>query len=646
MTESTEKQSSEFEFKAEIKQLLELLVHSVYTSKDIFVRELVSNATDALEKLRFRQVQGAQIRDAETPLEIRIETKKSDDDPVLVIADTGVGMDEEEVRANIGTIAHSGASAFLEQLKEGEQKDLSLIGKFGVGFYSVFMAARKVVLTTCPADPAKAPVVWTSDGLGSYRLSEPTDAPPRGTRIEIHLRKEEERFAEGDTVKEALRKYSSFVPFPVLVDGERVNKTAALWREPPSQVKEEDYTEFYKFLSHGTEDPRLKLHLSVDAPLQFSALLYVPRTTPETMGFGRSEVEVQLYVKRVLIDGENKDLLPSYLRFARGVVESEDLPLNVSRETLQENALVFRIRETLTRKMLDLLLDLAEKNPEEYAELWKSLGAILKEGHSDFPNREKFQELLRFNSSKLADKDELTSLKAYVEGMPEAQQAVYYLSGASREALERDSRLELFRKNGVEVLYLSDVADEFVLGGLGTYKEKPLVSADQAKPDDLKGLGDEDPGKKAEEATKGDSDVELRPLVNRFKDLLGDRVIDVRISERLVESATCLVGDDNQSSAHVEKVLRMMNKTSDAPRRVLELNPAHALIKNLAQIVATDPKDSFVEAACEQLFEGALLIDGYLADPHRLVERMGSILESAASLKVDQKGESPTGDRS
>jgi molecular chaperone HtpG len=633
MSETTQKKGESHEFKAEIKQLLEILVHSVYTSKDIFVRELISNAVDALEKVRFRQVQGTEIEGKDLPLEIRIETGSEGDSKKLTIRDAGIGMTEEEIRTNIGTIAHSGASAFLEQLKENDRDALSLIGKFGVGFYSVFMAAEKVVITSRSADPQAKPVVWTSDGLGTYTV-ETTDADvPRGTQIEISLKEAEGRFAEAATIKSAIQKYSSFVAFPIFVDGEEANKTTALWREQPSQVKEEQYAELYKFLCHDHEDPRLKLHLSVDAPIQFSALLFVPRTSTEAIGFGKGEVSLQLYVKRVLIDADNKNLLPHHLRFVRGVVESEDLPLNVSRETLQENALVFKIRETLTRKLYDLFLDLAAKKPEEYNDLWKSFGPILKEGHSDFANREKFQELLRFESSKTTKEGELTSLKAYFEGMPGKQETIYYLSGASREALERDPRLELFRKKDIEVLYLYDLADEFVLGGLDKYQDKALVSADQVKPEDLKDIGpaiDED----KKETEEDSAAVELRPLINHFKDVLKDRVIDVRKSERLVDSAACLVGDDNQTSAHMDKVMRLMNKDTELPRRVLEVNPDHALIRDLARLVENDPKDPFVEQACEQLFESAMLVDGYLADPHKLVERMSSVLGEAAALKV------------
>jgi molecular chaperone HtpG len=348
------------------------------------------------------------------------------------------------------------------------------------------------------------------------------------------------------------------------------------------------------------------------------------------LGFGRGEVSLHLYVKRVLIDAENKNLLPAYLRFAKGVVESDDLPLNVSRETLQENRLVMKIRDTLTRRLLDQLLDLAKENPDEYVKFWRAFGRIFREGYNDFTNRDKFHNLLRFNSSRHADAQGLIGLADYVAAMPEGQKAIYYLSGASREALLRDPRLELFRKRGVEVLYLDETADEFILSGVGQYQEKPLVSADQVKPEDLKGLGGAAEESEAE-SEKPAEKAEVEPLLARCKEVLGDRVTDVRASQRLIDSPACLVSDDDQMSGYMDKMMRLMQKNTDLPKRVLELNPAHPLIRGLEQRLAADPQDSFVARACEQLFEGCMLVDGYLSDPHRFVERMNSILTDAAS---------------
>jgi molecular chaperone HtpG len=635
MPESDTKATRTHEFKAEIKQLLDILIHSIYTTKDVFVRELISNAADALEKVRFQQAAGTEIFGSDQSLEIRIATNK--DDRLLVISDTGIGMTEEEVDVNIGTIAHSGAAAFLEQLAKGSDdtaSDVNLIGKFGVGFYSVFMAAEKVVLTSRSVNKEANTVVWTSDGAGSYTIESQADDSPRGTKIAVHLKEDDASFADEEEIKRVIKRYSNFVPFPILVNDEQVNQTSALWREPSHQIKQEQYDEFYKLISHDYQEPLMRLHHSVDGSLQFSALLFVPKSNPEVMGFGEGEVSLQLYVQRILIDGENKDCLPKYLRFVKGVVESQDVPLNVSRETLQQNRMIAQMRGILTGKLLDQFLELAEKEREEYKGFWKTYQRFLKEGYVDFANREKLQELFRFASSRRESDDDIIGLAQYVDGMPKGQAAIYYLSGPSREALDRDPRLELFRKNGIEVLYLYDVADEFVLSSLGKYKDKDLVSADHVKPDDLH-LGDEQKDEDSDDAKTGEKDVdsEIQPVIDRFKEILGDRVIDVRVSERLVDSPACLVGDDNQLSGHMEKMMRLMHQTDELPKRVMEINAKHSLIQRLAELTSTNAKDPFVETACEHLFEGCMLLDGYLTDPHKLVGRMNQVLSDAAAMQ-------------
>ena len=642
MSETETKDSQTYEFKAEIKQLLDILIHSVYTSKDIFVRELISNAADALEKVRFLQVGGSEVHSPGVPLEIRIETKK--DDRLLVISDSGVGMTATEVEANIGTIAHSGATAFIEQLQkdseEERQADVNLIGRFGVGFYSVFMAADKVVLTSRSANRDGQPVVWTSDGAGTYTVETLDEDCPRGTKIEIHLKDGNDEFADESKIKTVIQRYSNFVPFPILVNDKQINQTTALWREPPSQIADEQYDEFYKLISHDFQEPLMRLHHSVDGSIQFSSLLFVPQSNPEVLGFGEGEVSLQLYVQRVLIDGDNKDCLPKYLRFMKGVIESDDLPLNVSRETLQQNRMIAKIREILTSKLLDQFVELADKDPEKYGLFWKTFQRVLKEGYGDVAHREKLQELYRFNSSRHDNDDDIISLAQYVEAMPAGQAAIYYLSGASREALDRDPRLELFRKHNVEVLYLYDLADEFVLSSLGEYKEQKLISADHVKPEDLRSSDDLD-SKQASESEQPDAESkpDIQPVIDRFKQILGERVIDVRASERLVDSPACLVGDDSQLSGHMEKMMRLLNKSEELPKRVLEINPAHSLIRSLSQLIGHDAKDPFIETACEQLYEGCMLLDGYLTDPHTLVERMNKVLDEAAGLQVAHESE-------
>jgi molecular chaperone HtpG len=641
MTAST---SEQHEFKAGIAQLLDILVHSVYTSKEIFLRELISNSTDALEKLRFLEVQGDPIHDADAKQEIVIEVAKGDGGTKLIVADTGIGMTADEVRENIGTIAHSGATKFIEALKEGDKGDVSLIGRFGIGFYAVFMVADHVTLTTRSAQPDSKGVVWESDGKGSYTITELDDELPRGTRIEITLREDEARFAELSTVKDVIRRHSNFVPFPLFVESERVNTTQALWREQPSQVSDEDYNSFYTFLTYDSQEPRARVHVATDSPIQFSALLFVPDSNPEAMGFGQGEVSLQLYVKRVLIDADNKDLLPNFLRFMKGVVESEDLPLNISRETLQENRFVVKIRELLTKKIVDRLKKMAKDEPDAYAEFWTQFGRFMKEGYSDFSHRDKLPELYRFSSAHTDADAHPIGLADYVSNMKEGQQAVYFLSGASREALDRDPRLEMFRKKNVDVIYLIDMADEFVLNEMREFDEKPLRSADQVKAAELSGVADvekeDDETDDAVEAPKGPnvSKADLEMLVDVVNDTLGDRVRGVQLSERLVDSPACLVNEEGMSS-HVDKVMRIMNKDSQLPQRTLELNPDHALVKSLAAMATADRDDPFVKTAAEQLFEGAMLADGFLADPHTLVERMHGILTDAATRRAPKDDE-------
>ncbi len=637
-----------YEFQAEVQRLLEILIHSVYSSKDVFIRELVSNAADALEKVRFETVRGESLLEDDRELGIWIETEGADsaddeggDDAAddadekasepkrLIITDNGIGMTEEEVRDNLGTIARSGAVAFLEQLKKKDSdKDLNLIGQFGIGFYSVFMVANRVTLTTRSAHPDAHAVVWESDGLGSYTVRPAEGDVPRGTRIEIELKDEEDRFASEHTISEAIRTYSNFVAFPVHLGGEVKNKTKAIWREQPSNVTEEEYAEFSKFLTYDSGAPLHKLHLVTDSPWQFSALLFTPSTDPESMGFGEGEVSLQLYVKRVLIDGSNRDLLPPYLRFLKGVVESEDLPLNVSRETLQENRVLMKIREILTRKVLSELTEMGKKDEDRYLEIWDKFGRILKEGYHDFANREKIHELLRFATSQ---GERLTGLESYVERMPESQKAIYYFTGASRDALDGEPRLELLRKRGVEVLYLFDIADEVVLGSVNRYKEKDILSADMVKLEDLEGVGDASEDKK-DEGEQKEARETAGPLLERFCELLAERVTEVRFSDRLIDSPACLVNPDG-STPHIEKIMRLMNKESELPKRVLEINATHPMIESLAALANKDKNDPFIATACEQLFEGALLTDGYLTDPHQLVTRMHEVLTEAASLK-------------
>ncbi|MBN1894877.1 molecular chaperone HtpG, partial [bacterium] len=448
MTEKTAEQTHHYKFKAEISQLLDILTHSLYTHRDIFIRELVSNAADALDKVRFRDVKGEPYCDPELGLEIRIRTDK--DKKIFRISDTGVGMTRAELLQNIGTIAKSGTAEFVKKMAEQPSAGINLIGRFGVGFYSVFMAGERVEIVTKSADTTEAACVWTSDGRGTFEIADALGKIKRGTEITVHLRQDAEMFTDPDKVRAAVEKYSNFVPFPIYLNDEKVNKITAVWREPKTSIKAEQYQEFYKFIAHQEEDALTWLHLAADVPIQFYGLVFVPKTNFESLGFGKDEEGIHLFVKRVLVDAHARDILPPYLRFCRGVLESDDLPLNISRETLQENPYLIKIKNTLTSKILGHLHELGREKPDDYLALWKQHGRILKEGYTDFSHKEELARLFRFNSSKCADADERISLETYAGRMHPQQEQIYFLSGPSRETLEANPAMEIFKAKDIE----------------------------------------------------------------------------------------------------------------------------------------------------------------------------------------------------
>jgi len=624
-------QARKRQFKTEINQLLEIITHSIYTNREIFLRELISNASDALDKLRFLTASGVEPADPNLPLEIRIEADK--EARTLTVTDTGLGMTLDEVVANIGTIARSGSAEFMRQLKESDQNADTIIGRFGVGFYSVFMVAEEVTLATRSHDPSAKAVTWTSDGTGGYRVDETDEAVPRGTRITVSLKEEAAEFADPERLRSIIKTHSNFVSFPILLGGDRVNTQPALWREPKFQITAEQYNEFYSFLTLDTTPPMTTLHLAVDAPVQFTALAFAPDRPSDAMHVAHEEYGLDLYVRRVLIAKRHKDLVPQYLGFLRGVVDTEDLPLNISRETLQENRLVAKIRTTLVKQTLSHLAKLATDDAEAYERFWRHHSAVFKLGYADYPNREAFAELLRFNSSEHEDAKALTSLADYASRAREGQKDIYYQSGPSREAVKLSPHLEIFRKKGLEVLYLYDHIDEFIMDTLGTYKEMRLVPAEQADLEALEQLPDA--GGEAETDAKADALDEtqrkdLDGLLGRMGEVLGERVTEVRVSKRLSDSPACLVNPDGAPSSQMQKILQVITKDTSVPTKVLEINPDHALTRNLLALYRTDPGDDFLAQATEQLYEAALLLDGYLSDPHALVQRMHRLLERSA----------------
>ncbi|HHS13826.1 MAG TPA: molecular chaperone HtpG [bacterium] len=622
--------SKKYTFKAEVSQLLHILTHSLYSHRDIFIRELISNAADALDKVRFLEVKGEKVNDPDSDLAIHIEVDK--EAKTLTLRDTGIGMTLDELRDNIGTIARSGTADFLSRLGESKEDPVSLIGKFGVGFYSVFMAAEKVELVTRAAQGDEPAYCWTSDGQSDYRINPLEEKTPRGTSVKVFLREDAEEFTDPERIRSAVQTYSNFVPFPINLNGEKINTISAIWREPKSSVKKKSYVEFFKFIAGQQEEPLNWFHLSADVPIQFNALLFIPKTNMEMLGFSLRREGVHLFVKRVMVDSDSKDVLPHYLRFLEGVVESDELPLNVSRETLQENPYLIKIRNTLTGKFISHLQDLSEKDPEIFLTIWKTFGRILKEGYSDFTHKDKLSELFRYETSR-SDGVPI-SLKTYTERMKPGQNTIYYLSGSDRSALSSHPALEMFKAKNLEVIYCFDPVDEFALPGLMTYAEKKIQSADRVDPKDLEKIEDETetPKKKISDAARKN----LEALTRRMKNILGDKVEDVALSDRLVDSPAILVGSNKGLSSQMEKIMSLMNE-SKVPPRLLEINAHHSMIRHLSEIYQKNPKDKILTRLVEGLYHTARLLDGTVDDPRNMAEALQELLAETARLSIKEK---------
>jgi len=631
-------QAKTYKFKAEVNQLLDILVHSLYTNREIFLRELISNASDALDKVRFELTRGAEVIDKDLPLEINITLDKNKN--ILTINDTGVGMTRDEIIKNIGTIAKSGSAEFLKKLsEEAGSKDISnIIGKFGVGFYSVFMVAKEVVITTKSYLKEEPAIKWISDGQGSFKVMELEETPKRGTTIEVHLKDDAKEFAEDWRVKEIIKKHSNFISFDIKVNGEKVNTIPALWREPKSSIKKEQYEEFYKFLTYDPDPPMEVIHVSIDAPVQFNSIMFIPQKNYNIFGINKEDIGLDLYVRGVLIQHKYPEILPEYLGFVKGMVDSPDIPLNISRETLQENRVVIKIKQVLVKQILSHLEKMAKDDPEKYKTFWTEHGKIFKMGYSDYGNQEKFAELLRFDSSALEKEGELTSLAEYVSRAKPDQKEIYYITGASRDALATDPHLEIFKRKGIEVLYLYEPVDEFVITGLAKYKnDYTFVSVEHAELSKLEKFEDVvKDDKEVEELSSGEEKV-FKKLLDKFRDILGDRVTDVRESKRLKDSPSCLVNPDGQMTSQMQKIMQIINKDTSIPKKIFEVNKDHKLIRNLLRIYKNDPKDPFIDEAVEQLFEASLLMEGYLNDPHKLVKRMETILTKSSDWHPQNK---------
>ncbi len=613
---STSTQPEKHTFQAEVQQLLDIVIHSLYTDHEIFVRELVSNASDALEKLRHIQLTEKEIFDDRLPLEINITT--DDTAKTITIQDFGVGMTHDELVTNLGTIAHSGSKAFLQALRESGGKGENLIGQFGVGFYSAFMVAKRVRVFARSWKKDESGWCWTSEGAGSYEI-EAAEGQRRGCKIVVELRDEGKEFAGADRVKSILRRYSSFVQFPINLNGEKVNTVQALWMRNKNEIKDEEYTEFYKFTANAFDEPRYRLHFNADAPIAINALLFTPKENPERLGFGRIDPGVALHCRKILIDHQPKGLLPDWLRFLKGVVDSEDLPLNISRETMQDSSLVQKLNRLLTRRFLKFLEEEAEKRPDGYTEFFRQFGFFIKEGAAtDFQHREQLTRLLRFESN-LTEKGALTSLSDYLSRARENQEEIYYLSGPNRESIESGPYLEAFRARNLEVLYLFEPIDEFVMNNLQDFEGKRFASADQS---DLKL---EDLGSPQGEALSED---ETRDLCLWLRDTLGDRVAEVAPGKRLVESPALVLNADKMMTPTMRRMMKNMTPDFDDTVRVnLEINPRHNLVRKIAALRGKN--EPLAKLAAEQIFDNALISAGLLDDPRRIVDRVHKILEAA-----------------
>ncbi len=613
------------EFQAETRKVLDIVINSLYTERDIFVRELVSNAADALEKYRHLSLTEKPEFDADVPLEINIDC--DDKKHILTITDTGIGMTREELETNLGTIAHSGSGRFLEELAEAAKKDVNLIGQFGVGFYSAFMAAKKVTVKTRSWDGSEGHE-WVSDGGGTYSIS-PCPGLHRGTKIILELKEDAEQYANKFTIERIIQQYSTFIPFPVKVDGKTVNTVQAIWTRSKGEITDEEYTEFYKFIANAVEEPMYRLHFSADAPLAINALLFVPKENFETLGMGRMQPGVNLYCQKVLIDQHSENILPEWLRFLKGVVDSEDLPLNISRQALQDNALVVKLRKVLTKRFLKFLDEEAKKDPEKYALFWKTFGIFLKEGvTTDFEYQKELGRLLRFESSA-SEPGTLISLDDYIGRMKEGQEEIYYINGPSRAAIEHGPYVEMFRKRGIEIIYTLEPIDDFVLSHLREYEGKKLVSADRADLRLPETTAKETEEKKDEAAERLPED-KVKALCSWMKEVLGDRVKEVKPSSRLVESPAMIVNVDGFMTSTMERIMQAQGDSglAMAGKKDMEINPASPIIRKLADLREEDGE--FASMLVEQIYDNAMIQAGLLVDSQEMVGRSYRIMERIA----------------
>lgn len=605
---------NQYEYKAEMKQLLNLIVHSLYTHPEVFLRELVSNSSDALNKLRVKQLTDQNILNPEQELKITISADKETGE--FSIEDTGIGMTQEDLLNQLGTVASSGTLKFLEELKKNETKiDGNMIGKFGVGFYSVFMVTDEVTVETRFAEINSKAYKWTSKGESTFEIEE-SNKETRGTRISFKLKDEYKDFAQEWKVESILQKYSNFVDFPVYFGEKKVNSVNAIWQRSKENISDEELNEFYKFISNDYQNPLSYLHLNIEGNVNFKSLLFLPETAPPSLFSDVREKSIQLYSSKVFINDDAKDLIPEYLRFVKGVVDTDELPLNVSREVTQSSPVMSKIKQILTKRILGWLEEMAEKESDKYMKFWKNFSSLFKTGvNSDFANKDRIIELLRFESSK-SESDEMISLNKYVSRLKENQSEIYYISGNSIDQIVKNPNLEYFKDREIEVLYLTDPVDIFTIPYIEEYDGKKIISIEKADINIDK--------TKNEESLEGEN---AKSIIEKFKNVLGGKVQEVRESNRLINSVATLVVSSEGMDPQMEKMMQMMDRNYTGSKRILEINLSHALIKNLSEL--DDSQSDLIEKTILQIFDGALLIEGKLTNPAEFVSRMNEFMTQA-----------------
>jgi molecular chaperone HtpG len=607
-----------FSFKAETKQLLNILIHSLYKDKEVFLRELLSNASDALNRLRFEKLTNQTILDVEAELCIRIAVDK--EARIITIQDTGIGMNRDELIENLGTIAQSGARKFLEAARDQKGNFEQVIGQFGVGFYSVFMVADWVKVTSRSYRPEDKAVTWYATGEDTFQVGAAEKAD-RGSIVEIKLKADAAEFADETRLKEVIRKHSDYIGFPIYLGNEttQVNKQTAIWRTSKQEVTDEQYKDFYRQLTLDFEEPLLHLHSITDAPVQFYALLYIPGKSERAVFSLRKDDGLKLYSRNILIDEYSKDLLPEHLRFIQGVVDSEDLPLNVSRETIQATGVMSRLKKALTGQVIKELENLAKNDPEKYQIFWKEFGGFLKQGvATNQADSEKIYPLLRFKTSQ--NPEIWSSFDDYVGRLSSEQKTIYFILGEDQKSALRSPHLDYYRTQGIEVLLLTEPIDSFMLMGLHKYKDFELKNAAQAQ---------EPANEKTEDAKDGSEKIaeeDFGNLVQRFKDVLGDQVSDVRSSNRLSESVARLVEPEGGLNPELQRVYKYLGKDYEVSKKILELNPSHPILKSLIKL---DPESDLQKMIIEQILDSALLVEGLHPDPSSMVQRVQEIIQAA-----------------